>query len=203
MSRRLRSAWPLRATVAAWAILAAGALAGLLAGCDSFGSGESTEAAATAPKASAGRKPSAKEADMVAAVSTGGAPGLVELRFLLPRHPQAGEAVDVEMAMIPAVKLERLLGRFQASDGLKLVAGAETGHLEQLEAGVPLTHKVTIIPGSDGIFYISAVLLADTTRESVARNFTIPVIAGQGMPVTPAEPTSASVAEPERTPGEP
>lgn len=53
------------------------------------------------------------------------------------------------------------------------------------EPGVPLTHRLTLVPARDGVFSISAVALIDTDRSSVTRTFAIPVIVGEG--VTPGE----------------
>ncbi len=65
------------------------------------------------------------------------------------------------------------------------MAGAETEHFEHPAKDVPVTHKLTVTAKTDGIFYITAILLADSDKESVARNFSFPLIAGQGLKKLP------------------
>jgi len=59
--------------------------------------------------------------------------------------------------------------------------GDKTPQIEHPQVGVAITHTVTIIPRRDGVFYVSAVVLADSATESVTRAFSIPVIAGTGV----------------------
>ncbi len=40
---------------------------------------------------------------------------------------------------------------------------------------------MTVTAKSDGIFYVTAVVLADSDKESVARTTPFPLIAGQGL----------------------
>ena len=146
-------------------------------------------------KSGKGDKPRAK-GDMVAAVSSKPGTGLVELGFAIQQRPKVGEPVEIEFALTPAVELEHMFARFQVADGLELVAGSETEHLEHPAKGVAVSHTITIRPRVDGIFYITAVVLADSEKESIARTFTVPLIAGQGLTELPAAPAAASTAEP-------
>jgi hypothetical protein len=148
--------------------------------------------------------PIAAQADMVEAFSANRAQaGLVDLKFSLTRRPVVGEPVDIDLSLTPSVELERLFARFQAADGLQLVSGAETDHLEHPAAGVPVEHKLTVIAKADGIYYITAIVLADSEKESVARTFSLPIIAGQGLAELPGAPPAASVAGPKRAPAKP
>jgi len=178
------------------------AAAATLSGC---GSADSDEASGPSGghKPGGARPPTASQADMVAAVSVTRSPGLVDLRFSLAGRPQVGEPLEIELALTPAVELESLFARFQVAEGLQLVSGAETGHLEHPALGVPVGHTLTIVPKADGIFYITAVVLADSAKESIARTFAIPIIAGQGLTELPAAPPAASVADPQRAPARP
>jgi hypothetical protein len=170
-------------------------VAASLSGCNFAGSDGATSASGVAA-----RKPSAADSDMVAAVSTSRSAGVVELKFAVAKRPKVGEPVEVEFSITPSIPLEGLFARFQVVEGLQLVSGGETEHLENAPGGVSVGHKVTVLPQADGIFYITAVVLADSETESVARTFTIPLIAGQGFVESPATPQAASVAEPQRAP---
>ena len=170
------------------------ALALALAGCDS-----QPDPTAPTPVSKTKAAQAGGDADMVTAFSTTRAPpGLVDLKFRLAKRPAVGEPVEIELAFIPAVELERLFARFQVADGLQIVSGAETEHFEHPATGVPVSHKITVTAKSDGIFYVTAIVLADSDKESVARTFSFPVIAGQGLLEAPATPPAAAVADPKR-----
>ncbi len=194
-----------RASAVPGALAAAVALVLLLMlpGCDS----QPDLTASTATKGAVRKGPvPVGDADMVAAFSAtrsqSGQAGLVDLRFRLDQRPAVGQPVDIELALIPAVDLERLFARFQAAEGLQIVSGAETEHFEHPAVGQPMKHKVTVIAKTDGIFYLTAVVLADSDKESVARTFALPLIAGQGLTELPAA-TAASVADPKHAPAHP
>lgn len=180
-----------RALVAAMAPLAF-ALALVLTGCDS----QSEEAPATTASADtkAPRKvgTDAGDPDMVTAFSATRGPGFVDLKFKLTKRPAVGQPVEIELALIPTVALDRLFARFQAAEGLQIVSGAETQQFEHPAAGVPVKHNITVTPKTDGIFYVTAVVLADSEKESVARSYSFPLIAGQGLIEPPAAPPAAS-----------
>ena len=177
-------------------LLAAGLV---LCGCNS-----ESDASAAAAKTGATRLPAGSQADMVAAFSANRSQGgLVDLKFLISRRPRVGEPVEIDLALTPSVPLEGLFARFQAGDGLQVVSGAETEHVEHPAAGVAVGHRLTVLAKTDGIYYITAVVLADSEKESVARTFSIPLIAGQGQAEATPEPPAASVADPKRAPATP
>ena len=171
-----------------------------LCGCDS----QPDPTAPATTKGGAKRPTDASAGEMVAAFSANRAQGgLVDLKFLISRRPQVDEPVDIDLALTPSVPLEGLFARFQAGDGLQLVSGAETEHVERPAAGVAVGHRITVVAKADGIYYITAIVLADSEKESVARTFSIPLIAGQGLAEPPPAPASASVADPKRAPATP
>jgi hypothetical protein len=86
---------------------------------------------------------------------------------------------------------------------LQIVSGAESEHFEHPAKGTPVKHKLTVVAKTDGIFYVTAVVLADSESESIARNFSMPLIAGQGLSESPAAPAAASVADPQQAPARP
>jgi hypothetical protein len=183
------------------ALAVAVALGLVLTGCDS-----QPDPTASTPTKSVRKAPSVAggDADMTSAFSaTRGQPGLVEVKFKLSKRPTVGEPVDIELAMIPTVELERLFARFQGTDGLQIVAGAESEHFEHPAKDTPVSHKVTVTATADGIYSVTAIVLADSDKESIARTFSIPLIAGQGLTETPAAPAAASVADSKRPSAQP
>ena len=167
--------------VAAFVWIAAFGLASSLTGCGSDPA--PATAASAAGKAKPGR--AGGRADMVAAVSSTRNVGAVDVRFALSGRPVVGQPVDIRLSFRPGIELDRLFARFQASEGLDLVKGAETGQLDRPAIGADIEHVVTVVPTSDGIFYVTAVVLTDSPTESVSRNYSIPIIAGAGLAELP------------------
>jgi hypothetical protein len=132
-------------------------------------------------------------ADMVAAVSASTSGPPVALKFALSQRPMVGEPIDVEVALIPVSDLTRLFVRFQPSMGLTLVKGAESPQFERPKTGEPIHHTVTVMANEDGIYYITAAVVADAEDSSLTRTFSIPVIAGNGI-TAPAKPTAKADA---------
>jgi hypothetical protein len=139
-------------------------------------------------------------ANMVSAVGNGKPYGDIELKFDLRARPVVGEPVDIDLAIIPAQDLDRVSAVFQAVDGLDVTKGAKSPEVLHPSAGVPITHTLTVVPQRDGVFYVSAVVLADSASQTVTRNFSIPLIAGAGDPVpaAPATPAAGATAPPAR-----
>ena len=177
----------------------------VLAGCEPTDPNAATASSGSRTPGKA-EAPSVGDADMVTAFSATRGPnqGLVDLKFKLAKRPAVGEPVEIDLELIPAVELERLFARFQVADGLQIVSGAESEHFEHPAKGTPVAHRMTVTAKSDGIFYVTAVVLADSDKESVARTFSFPLIAGQGLLEQPAAaPAAASVADPKRASANP
>lgn len=169
------------------------AAATLLAGC---GSGTPQGAANLSAKARAAAKAvkpaDAISANMVSAVAlnkTAGVP--VEVRFEIKDRPQVAQPVDVDLVIVPlSASVDRVSGKVQTEDGLDLIDGADFPTSDHPAEGVPIRHTVRVQPKQDGIFVVSAVLTVDGGGQSSTQTFSMPVIAGAGMPDLPA-PTAA------------
>jgi hypothetical protein len=142
-------------------------------------------------------KPKAARAvpDMVAAVSASKTPSPVDVNFALAARPDVGKPVDLRIVLTPNVELDRVYARFQPSDGLDLVKGGETGHLERPAVGTDIDHTLTVTPKADGIFYVTATVISDSSTESVSRVYSIPIIAGAGLPELPPAAAQANPAQ--------
>jgi hypothetical protein len=183
-----------------WAVAALAALLAGLSGC-----GKAEHAGAGAPSRPATRKPpDAAElalANIVSAVGSGKASGDIELKFDLRGRPVAGEPVDIDLAVIPTQDLDRLYAMFQPGEGLELTKGGKLEEISHPPVGVAISHTLTIVPQRDGVFYVSAVVLADSATESVTRSYSIPLIAGAGVSATAAPETSPPAAAAPAAPG--
>ena len=119
-------------------------------------------------------------ANMVSAVSSGKSTDNLQLKFELHSRPAVGQPVEIDLALIPGQDLDRIYATFQGSDGLEVTAGGKTDEVNRPPVGVPITYTITVVPRREGVFSVSAVVLADSSSESVTRTFSIPVIAGAG-----------------------
>lgn len=122
---------------------------------------------------------------MVRAVSPSGDTQLIDLKFSIDEKPEVGKPLTIQLALTPVAKLERIFATFQGSEGLVLGSGGQLAQIDNPTAGVVLAHRISVTPSRDGIFYISATVLADTAEQSITRNFSIPIIAGAGIASTP------------------
>ena len=160
-------------------VMALGLLAGI-AGCDS--ASNDSAAPATAGATRSGSNQAAKlAAHMVSAVSAPTDKSQVDVKFELAQRPEVGKPVDIALVFIPANPLDRLYAKFTGVDGLEVVKGEETEQFARPVVGAALTHTLTVVPKRNGIFSIQAIVLTDSDRESVSRNFAIPLIAGSGI----------------------
>ncbi|HUN26401.1 MAG TPA: hypothetical protein VMU67_08840 [Steroidobacteraceae bacterium] len=158
----------------------------LVAACDGgwphFGSSRPPAALAHRPTAPAAAGAPSPDADMVAAVASTRSDGIVQVRFALRKRPEVGAPAELDVELVPATPLDRLVATFHGEDGLALREGGDPAEFDRPETGVPISHPLEIVAQHDGIFYIHTTVLADSGAESIARTFTIPIIAGSGTP---------------------
>ena len=120
--------------------------------------------------------------DMVSAVSAGKGGPPVELKFELRNAPKAGEALEVDIAVLPdAPAISRLSGQFTGGEGIDLVDGGDLPAVDKPAQGTAIRHLVRVLPKKDGIFTLSAAVTVNLADDSVTRVFTIPVIVGEGL----------------------
>jgi hypothetical protein len=121
--------------------------------------------------------------DMVAAVSSSKAEPPVELKFSLPTRPEVGQVMDVDVAIVPRAPVpDSVSVSFQVVDGIDIVEGAQLESVRSLVDGTPIRHIVKILPKRDGIFALTAVVSFVASNQDASRTFSIPVIAGEGLP---------------------
>jgi len=172
---------------AGWLAALATGLALGLCGCSS---GDKAAAPTTAQSPS--HKPSKKVftkpgeedlGEMVAAVSASKSGPPVEMRFFLPSRPEVGQAMDLDVAVVPRAPVpDNLSVSFQVADGLDIVEGSQVERVDKLVDGTPIRHVVKILPKRDGIFVLTAVVSFAVANQDLSRTFSIPVIAGEGLP---------------------
>jgi hypothetical protein len=168
-----------------WVLTASAGLLGLSA-C-SGSSNQSAQASHSTAKKTASNHGSADPSerptqDMVSAVSAGKGGPPVELKFELREAPKAGEALEIDVAVLPdAPAISRLSGQFTGGDGIDLVEGGDLVAVDKPSQGAVIRHLVRVLPKEDGIFTLNAAVTVDLADDSVTRTFTIPVIVGEGL----------------------
>jgi hypothetical protein len=141
---------------------------------------------------------------MVAAVSVGKGGPPVGLKFELRATPQAGQAVDLDLAVIPdAPAIERIDGRIDGSENLTLVDGSDLGVVEKPAQGSVIRHVVRLLPKQDGIYTVTAVVTVTLANDSITLTFTIPVVVGEGLPELTAKSESPDNDSAAGTPAKP
>lgn len=172
-----------RISRASWAVALLLALG--LAGCGS--SGDSSSDAGTKNKKTTHShiiaSPGAPStANMVAGVSPSKPGPPVGLKFELRELPQAGQVLDVDIAVLPdAPTINRIYAKFRAGEGLDLVEGGELAAVEKPASGTVIRHVVRVLPKEDGIFTVTATVSVELADDAIMRTYSIPVIVGDGM----------------------
>jgi hypothetical protein len=91
--------------------------------------------------------------------------------------------MDLDVAVVPRQPVpDSLSVSFQVADGLDIVEGAQLERVGKLTDGTPVRHVVKILPKRDGIFALTAVVSFAASNQDWSRTFSIPVIAGEGLP---------------------
>ncbi len=171
------------------------ATVGLLAACGS-GSTESIAArrAAVHKAVSAG---DAQARNMVNAVADakGGDPVPVQVKFQLRSRPDVAQPLDVDIVIVPiSGSVDRVVGTVEGEDGLDIVDGGQIPAADRPPEGVSIPHTIRVLPKRDGIFTLSAVLTVDSAGQSNRETYSIPIIAGAGMPDLPAKPAASAAS---------
>jgi hypothetical protein len=155
-----------------------------LAGCGSSSDSAKAEAKSKKAHTHAAVDPSSRAtADMVEGVTLSKSGPPVELKYELRQAPQPGQPLDVDIAVVPgATPVDRIYAKFQVGQGLDLVEGGEIAAVDKPVSGTPIRHVVRVLPKTDGIYTVSAMIAVDTPTDSITRTFSIPVIVGDGLP---------------------
>jgi hypothetical protein len=119
-----------------------------------------------------------EEVDMVAAVSQSGADTTIGVKFRLAARPVVGTPVQIVLSLVPGTDagITHIHGSLQPGEGLVLQS-QRTFDITAPQDGVALTQDVTVLPQQDGVLSLSAILLIDFDNGSLARTYSIPIIA--------------------------
>ncbi len=116
--------------------------------------------------------------DLVAAVGNTDTSTLVSLRFKLAEQPRVGKLLRVQLALAqaPGLEIEAMHVSLVPRDGLNVQStrtidyiGPPTGATQEIQ--------VDVLPTQTGVLGLAVTVLVDSAGASIARTFTIPLIA--------------------------
>lgn len=175
------------------------AAAALLAACDSEPAPESksepTTQTATPKQAAAAAATAAANdatAKMARAVGNGKPGAAVDIRYDILARPEAGKAVELEVALVPGPGVDSMEATFTGMEGITL-AGSLTASFPTVKSGEPYKHTLSLLPDRNGVFYITVAVNTQMGNSSLGRTFSIPFVVGT-TPVQ-AKPTPAKDAK--------
>lgn len=181
---------------------------GLALGAAGCGSKSDSVPAQPAKAAAAKKPPSAVDQlspNLVPALVTGkGGAALVQVKFEIAARPTVGDAVDIDIVMVPtADNLDTISGTIQGDDGLDVVAGGTIAPVDRPVYGNPVHHPLRVVAKHDGIYILTASISVESGGQVQTPVFSIPVIGGNGLSDTgtvpgpgpnPARPAAAPAA---------
>jgi hypothetical protein len=120
--------------------------------------------------------------DMVAAVSSAHSNTPISMRFGLSARPVVGTPLTVTVALIPAadVGISHVRASFQPGEGLQL-QGERNLDISDPAAGVVVEQELTVVPQQPGVLSLNATVVVDMDGGSLARSYSIPLIAGDNL----------------------
>ncbi len=173
----------------------------LLAACGSDPQPESAAAAAarSAPAQSATPAKEDPTAQMARAVGNGKPGAAVDIRYEFMARPEAGKPIELQVALVPTAGVDAMDVAFSAMDGITL-AGTLSASFNEVKAGEPYKHSISVLPDRNGVFYVTAAVNTQMGGASLAKTFSIPFVVGaakpQQKPAAPAQDAAGQPVEP-------
>ena len=178
-----------------WVVVCAAGV--LLAGCDDGPPAPAPATTAAAPKPA--KTPASQvPPDMVAAVSSAGNSNAVSVHFKLNGNPTVGQALPVDIVIVPHATLSAVSAHFEVRDGLAVATGDSLGRETDPTPEEVIKHQLILLPSKEGVFMVTALIDTENSEGSTSRIFSIPVIVGAAAtapassPSPPPPPTPAS-----------
>ena len=158
-------------------VLAGGLAAGL--GACSRGTDKPATPAPAAPGATASKTAESArqhlEQTTTAAVRTQASHATVDIRFALPKNPEAGAAFPLELSVLPGEPTPTLKLEVQPADGLVLAPVAVPLSYDQVERGSVISVPLELTAAKDGVYLVRVVATEASPTGADSATFTIPV----------------------------
>jgi hypothetical protein len=127
----------------------------------------------------AGKSGTHVDPDMVAAVSSAHTNTPISMRFALSARPVIGTPLIVRVALVTAtdVAISHIRASFQPGDGLQLQVERNVD-VSDPGAGAVIEQELSVVPQQAGVLSLNATVVVDLDGGSLARSYSIPLIAG-------------------------
>jgi hypothetical protein len=170
-----------------------------LAGCGPSEEEKIAEAEAQARAALNARKAAAsaaKAADptatMARAVATSKPDAPIDLKYDILAKPLVGEAVEIELALIPTATGDKMSAAIEASPGLTL-SGELAPTFDTAKPGQAVNTRFTVKADKEDVFYVTVAVTMEAAGVPSTRTYAIPVL--MSMPPAPEPAAEADKAE--------
>jgi len=153
-----------------------------LSACHKDGGGAGAPAPQLKPDAPVAPKqgPTAAErtAGMVQAPAQGKSALPVELKFELTKRPKVGQALDINLVLMPQIDASPAVIRVTGGDGLTVLpeAAAEF-NIPAAAAGEIYRHTVSVTPDAEGVLLLGVSVSLKHDENTDLKAFSVPIIA--------------------------
>jgi hypothetical protein len=116
-------------------------------------------------------------AGMVEAAAQGKSQAPVALKFELVQRPKVGQAVEINLALIPQVTAGPVTMKVSSTDPLTLAADSNEFDFPEILAGEVYKSKLNVTPTGEGVLLIGVTVTVKHDELTDAKVFSIPIIA--------------------------
>jgi hypothetical protein len=115
-------------------------------------------------------------AGMVEAATQGNSQLPVELKFDLKQRPTPGQALDIDIALIPQIDAGAAAIQLTGGDGLTVAPGTTQIDLPAVESGQVYRRSIKVTPSADGVLLLNLTITLKHDEMIESRAFSIPLI---------------------------
>ena len=155
----------------------------LLAACNRDAANALIGKVSTAPKTPqiAKRGPNAEQqtAGMTLAVGIGKAALPLQLKFELANRPQAGQALDINLALLPQIPADAAIIQVSPSDGVEVPNAMSQLSVSALDEGGVYRETLSVTPTKDGILLVGVNLTLKHDDIEETKGYSVPIIVGE------------------------
>jgi hypothetical protein len=122
--------------------------------------------------------PSAQEqtAGMVSAASQGKSALPILVKFDLLKRPTVGQALEIDIAVVPQITGTTATIQIAGSEGLKLVAADSEIVFPAIEAEQVYRRTISVTPTTEGVLYLGLTVTLQHDEITESRAFSVPII---------------------------
>ena len=116
-------------------------------------------------------------ANMVDASAQGKSQLPVQLKFELTQRPKVGQALDINLALIPEIDASPAIIKVAGGDGLTVGSAAAEFAIAAATAGEIYRQTVNITPAAEGVLILAVTVSLKHDEVTDLKTFSVPLIA--------------------------